>query len=290
MNEPGDVPAPEPASGPTSPSATAVGGDSSAGWREWTSTAVGGPLDGRSYTVRSWNTGGPPVIVLHELFGPSAETMELGEWLASHDPPFSVHVPALFGTHGKTSLTGLLGSKVCLRREFVLFRTGRTSPIVTWLSQLVAEVSDLHDGRQVGIVGMCLTGGFAFALVGEPAVAAAVASQPSLPLAPLRSLRVRQDLGLSPQDVPADDAVGDLTVLRYEDDWMCPSARVEEMAGPPLSEPVPDAVDARLTVAQGHRGRLVQVTGRQHAMLTIHLNERARTLVGQWLADALLPG
>lgn len=290
MTEPGGVPPHESASGPASPPTTAVGGDSSAGWREWTSTAVGGSLDGRAYSVRSWNTGGPPVIVLHELFGPSAETMELAEWLATHDPPFSVHVPRLFGRYGKTSLTGLLGSKVCLRREFVLFRTGRTSPVVTWLRQLVAEVSDLHDGRQVGIVGMCLTGGFAFALAGEPAVAAAVASQPSLPLAPLRSRRVEEDFGLSPQHVPADDDMGDLTVLRYEDDWMCPRARVEAMAGTPLSEPVQDDVDARLTVAQGQRGRLVHVEGKQHAMLTIHLNERARTRVGQWLAEALLSG
>jgi dienelactone hydrolase len=258
-------------------------------WQAWRSTVAGGPLAGRHYDIRSIDTGGPPVVVLHELFGPSEETRELGNWLAAHDPPFSVHVPALFGRHWSTSMTGLLRSKVCLRREFVLLRTGQTSPIVTWLRQLVDEVADRHDGRPVGVVGMCLTGGFAMALVAEPSVAAAVASQPSLPLAPLRSRDVQADLGLSPDDVPPADGadLADLTVLRYEDDWMCPRARVEAMAGEPLSAPVADDVDPRVSVSQGSRGRLVHVEGRRHALLTFDLNDRARTLVGGWLADAL---
>ena len=251
-----------------------------------------GPLAGRHYDIQSIDTGGPPVVVLHELFGPSPATRVLAEWLAAHDPAFSVHVPALFGRHWSTSATGLLRSKICLRREFVLLRTGRTSPIVTWLRQFVDEVAARHDGQPVGVVGMCLTGGFAMALVAEPRVAAAVASQPSLPLAPLRSEDVTADLGLSPGDVPPEDGsnLADLTVLRYEDDWMCPRARVEEMAGPPLSAAVPDDVDPRLSVREGRRGRLVQVEGRRHALLTFDLNDRARTLVGEWLATALASG
>lgn len=272
-----------------------VSGDD--GWVPWTSTMRSGALRGRTYDVRSRPAPRPPVIVLHEVLGPSRETMELAERLADRGKPrFAVHVPALFGTHGRRSFLGLLGSKICLRREFVLFRSGRTSPIVEWLRQFVGEVSERHDGRRVGVIGMCLTGGFALAMVGDAKVGAAVASQPSLPFAGLRSARVKGDLGLSPKDRPTGgDDEAPLTILRYDRDWLCPAARGQRSAGSPLGEPVTDPVDRDLRTRAGSRGQLIEATSRsrlplianQHAVLTSDLNERALQRVREWLHDQL---
>ncbi len=266
------------------------------GWRDWETVVARGSLQGRTYRVRSRHGRSAPVIVLHELLGPDRATMDLATWLRD-EHGFSVHVPALFGVHGEKSHLGLAASKICLRREFVLFRTGRTSPIVDWLRQFVAEISALHGGVPVGVIGMCLTGGFALALAAEPDVGAAVASQPSLPGAILRSRRVQADLGMAPGDVPpAGDGPAPLMVLRYERDWICPRLRVEAMAGPPLAESsgvsTPAGVieaPADVAVRQGVRGPLVEPAGKGHAILTVDLHEETRSLVGAWLEAALAP-
>lgn len=261
-------------------------------WAEWESQVQTGSLKGRSYRVRSLEGPSSPVIVLHELFGPDKDTMALAAWLhVEHG--FSVHVPALFGEYGTTSRTGLLRSMVCLRREFAAFRTGRTSPIVAWLRQLVAEVSAGQGGVEVGIIGMCMTGGFALALAAEPDTGAAVASQPSLPVAVLRPRRVQADLGLSPEHVPERDPAP-LMVLRSRQDRICPRLRVEVMAGLPLADvdgvdsprgriPVPDDV----VVRQGTRGPLLEPPGSGHSILTADLVPEVREVVGAWLAAHL---
>lgn len=275
-------------------------------WTTGTSTVVDGPLAGREYRVRSCRQSGPPVIVLHEVLGPSPATLSLADWLVDRPEAFSVYVPALFGDFGERSSLGLARSKLCLRREFVLFRRGLTSPIVSWLKQLVSEVSDEHDGAPVGVIGMCLTGGFAMALLTHPSVPVAVASQPSLPLAPrlptpwghvqLWPDSFEDDLGLSPDDVPgAGD--GHLVVLRHDEDWICPRARVEAAAGDPRA-PDADRTTDLLDVETSSRGHLVTVAGAGHPVLSgegggdadqVAAMDAARVAVRRWLADALVP-
>ncbi len=55
---------------------------------------------------------------------------------------------------------------ICVRREFNVWANGKSSPIVDWLRA----------------VGVCLAGGFALAMMTEPAVVAPGLSQPLLPL------------------------------------------------------------------------------------------------------------
>lgn len=280
-------PVPEPSSTPHEGSVP-VGGSTPAwhDWDEWPSTAKSGSLAGRQWRVRSRDAAGPPVIVLHELFGPDEHTMTFAAWLASQGrPPFSVHVPALFGSFGESA--GLLRSawNICIRREFNIWRTGQTSPIVTWLRQLVVEVAERHGGDpSVGVVGMCMTGGVVMALVQHPRVDAIVSSQPSLPI--YRAWSTRSFMGLGEEDIPPEtDPEADLTVLHYEQDWLCPNRRAEGIAGTPLGPP--QQVSPAVRVRQGHRGRLVAVSGKGHSVLTADLNREARALVGYWLADAL---
>ncbi|MFX4466499.1 hypothetical protein ABTA69_20810, partial [Acinetobacter baumannii] len=66
--------------------------------------------------------------------------------------------------------------------EFNVWANGRSSPIVDWLRALARSAHAECGGRGVGALGMCLTGGFALAMMTEPAVVAPVLSQPSMPV------------------------------------------------------------------------------------------------------------
>jgi dienelactone hydrolase len=78
---------------------------------------------------------------------------------------------------------------------------------------------------------MCLTGGFALAMMVDDSVLAPVVSQPSLPL-PV-SKRRKRDLGISDDDlaVVKQRAVGGVGVLglRFTRDIGCPSERFERL-------------------------------------------------------------
>ena len=106
------------------------------------------------------------------------------------DAGFSAVLPHLFGVPGKdTSPTlravGMVVTAMvptCVSKEFVVFATGQTSPVVDWLRALAAAEHERCGGAGVGAVGMCFTGGYALAMATEPALLAPVLSQPSLPI------------------------------------------------------------------------------------------------------------
>ena len=86
-------------------------------------------------------------------------------------------------------------------------------------------------GPGVGAVGMCLTGGFALAMMVDDVVVAPVLSQPSLPAAVLK--RNRDDLGISAADLATVKRRSDEGVcvlgLRFTGDPMVPAARFERL-------------------------------------------------------------
>lgn len=127
---------------------------------------------------------GPAVIVVHEIPGIHPLVVRFADYLV--DAGMTVFMPSLFGTPGRELSSGyLLGTAfkaICISREFSALALNRSSPIVDWLRALAREAHGECGGRGVGAVGMCFTGGFALAMMTEPAVVAPVASQPSLPL------------------------------------------------------------------------------------------------------------
>jgi dienelactone hydrolase len=155
-------------------------------------------------THRVFRTGdGPAVIVMHEVAGITPPTVRLAELIAENR--FAVFMPLLFGGVGQSTRVRRYAAlaQACLSREFTIFARGRTSPIVGWLRCLAQEARRECEGRGVGVIGMCFTGGFALAMMADDAVVAPVLSQPSLPaelpLIPCRATRA--DLGLSPEDL-----------------------------------------------------------------------------------------
>ena len=127
---------------------------------------------------------GPAVIVMHEMPGLHPGVIRFADRVAAAG--MTVFCPSLFGEPARP-ITPNYGVKVmlgaiCVRREFHVWATDKSSPIVDWLRALARQAHAECGGKGVGAVGMCFTGGFALAMMTEPAVVAPVLSQPSLPI------------------------------------------------------------------------------------------------------------
>ncbi len=174
---------------------------------------------------------GPPVIVLHEIFGVTPPLLGFARGLV--DAGFTVWLPALVGRAPASTVLHRADAvrAICVSREIHLLRTRRTSPVVEPLRSLARWVAGVHGTRGVGVVGMCLSGGFALAMAADTRVLAAVAAQPSLPLVTPVTPWCRWDVGLSPGD--ADDirarlGAGEVEVFvtRFSDDGLSPAERL----------------------------------------------------------------
>jgi dienelactone hydrolase len=193
---------------------------------------------------------GPPIILVQELPGIGQETLRLAAALVAAG--YRVALPHLFGPLGRTAMAGNLLRVMCMKREFHLFATNASSPIVDWLRALCREIKERDNGRGVGVIGMCLTGNFALTLMGDESVLAAVAAQPSLPGRQHRSLHMSQS------EIEATrarlDEIGPMLALRFERDRICKQTKF-------------DAIDAVFN-AGARRVRLEVLPGPGHAVLT----------------------
>jgi dienelactone hydrolase len=143
---------------------------------------------------------GPAVIVMHEIPGLHPGVIAFAHRLIAAG--MTVYLPSLFGEPGRDIATGYMLRSIghaCVSREFATWATRKTSPIVEWLRALARHAHLACGGHGVGAIGMCLTGGFALAMMVDDVVVAPVLSQPSLPF-PI-SRRHRRDLGVSDADL-----------------------------------------------------------------------------------------
>jgi dienelactone hydrolase len=232
----------------------------------------------------------PAVVLMHELPGMVEECVDLARQLSGpHDghDGYQVHMPLLFGTPGESvSLFNMARYAWCMRNEIHLFKAGVTSPITAWLARLVDEASRRSGSERVAVIGMCLTGGLVFGLMAQTNVRAVVASQPSAPFG-LFSQAKKRDLGLSERDLEDNfETAKPIMALRYRDDWRCPRLKMEglaEAAGVTLPDPPTGATQ---DVQLGNI-RVVDIPGKEHAVLTLALDEDTYTKVRQFLWDNL---
>jgi dienelactone hydrolase len=175
---------------------------------------------------------GPAVILMHELPGMIPECVALARRIAAAG--FTVYLPVLFGRPNQPlSLTGMLGftAQLCMSQEFYCFAKHRSSPITIWLRALCRKARTDCGGVGVGVIGMCLTGGFALALMADDAVIAPVASQPSLPFGITQGQKAA--LGISPADLAAAQtrsAEGiPLLALRFSEDSISPPEKFQTL-------------------------------------------------------------
>jgi dienelactone hydrolase len=145
---------------------------------------------------------GPAVIIVHEMPGLHPLVVRFADHVVAGG--MTAFLPNLFGEPGRPFSTGYETVEslkvICIHREFYVWATNRSSPIIDWLRALARRVHAECDGRGVGAVGMCFTGGFALAMMTEPAVVAPVLSQPALPLT-LFSTKRQAAIGVSPEEI-----------------------------------------------------------------------------------------
>ncbi|MEY2884160.1 MAG: hypothetical protein RL490_1884 [Pseudomonadota bacterium] len=219
------------------------------------------------YTRPVYRRGsGPAVIVIHEVPGLHPLVVDFADRLVAAG--MTVFMPSLFGTPGKPASKGyalktIIGN-ICVRREFHIWSGGKSSPIVDWLRALARHAHAECGGPGVGAVGMCFTGGFALAMMTEPAVIAPVLSQPSLPLLGGKA----GSIDASPAEIACarqrfQDEDLSLLGLRYRSDKLVPDARFaryRQEFGDRFEEIGLDDADARPDTGLA-----------PHSVLTIHL-------------------
>jgi dienelactone hydrolase len=173
---------------------------------------------------------GPAVIIIHEIPGIHPLVIRFADHVvaAGH----TVFLPSLLGKPGKpVSMAYGLGTMlkaICVRREFNFWAAGRSSPIVDWLRALARHAHSQCGGPGVGAVGMCFSGGFALAMMTEPAVIAPVLSQPSMPMAAFKKNRPAIDV--SPAEIQTirqrlEDEDLSMIALRFNGDSFVPPER-----------------------------------------------------------------
>jgi dienelactone hydrolase len=198
------------------------------GWRR--GTFLGD--DGVTRTYYCGGEKGPPVMVLHEMLGLTPDDIDFGERLASHG--FTVYMPLMFGTanHEPKGLSAAaLALKVCVSHEFAVFRAHRSSPIAQSLRVLGRMMFEHHGGRGIGVIGLCLTGNFALAMMADEHLVAPVLSEPALPFgltrACHRALHINED---ELQCVKRRAAEGIVYLgFRFEGDCISPFQRFDHL-------------------------------------------------------------
>jgi dienelactone hydrolase len=171
--------------------------------------------------------GREPVLLLHELPAITPQVAHLAGVIAGAG--YRVYMPSLLGRPG--AVPNLLDQaasalQACVRRDILALQKGdHTRGAVAGLRVIAETASQECGGAKVGVIGLCLTGGFALATAVNGVVAGAVAAEPSLPL------KSPGDIDLSPTDQAAlaqRVARGQLRamLLRFQGDTISPCARV----------------------------------------------------------------
>jgi dienelactone hydrolase len=171
-------------------------------------------------------------MVIAEMPGITPSVANFARRVASEG--FSVVMPHLFGRDGEGPSNKAFGrtlAQVCISREFTLLATKKSSSVTKWLTALAHAEHEAHGGPGVGVVGMCLTGGFALAMMIDPVVVAPVLSQPSLPLG--KSAAAKSSVGLSDEEIIAvrrrAEAGTCVVGLRFTGDPLVPAERFDRL-------------------------------------------------------------
>ena len=173
---------------------------------------------------------GPAVIIMHEMPGLHPLVIQFADRVAAAG--MTVFCPNLFGEAGRPVSTGYalreMVMGICVRREFNVWATDQSSPIVDWLKALSRKAHEDCGGKGVGALGMCFTGGFALAMMTEPSVVAPVLSQPSLPLGSKGAAGMgvtKAEIACARQRFKDEDL--SMIGLRFKSDKLVPDARFE---------------------------------------------------------------
>jgi len=173
---------------------------------------------------------GPIVVLLQESPNPTPEIFELGLRLVKN--AYRVYIPHFFGTPNEPfSFSNAVANVIhlCIHREFAVFASRKSSPITNWLRAFCVDIQRAEEKEGIGLIGMCLTGNFALALLAEKWMLAPVLSQPSLPYAIFKNLS--KGLHVEDQVIQQAKQREDLEILafRFTHDFLCPKLRFSQL-------------------------------------------------------------
>ena len=187
-------------------------------------------LQGKTKPVLVTGTTGPAVIVIHEIYGFTPTLARFCRWV--RDAGFRVYAPILFGKPDASNAQDPSIARIaslCISREFTILRANRSSPVTDWLRALARLAHTECGGLGVGVIGMCVTGGFALSMALDPVVLAPVLAQPGVPalfssaldIAPgdLERVKARTRQGLAVRG------------YRFEGDTLCKAQRFATLRG-----------------------------------------------------------
>ncbi|OHV31887.1 MULTISPECIES: dienelactone hydrolase family protein [Pseudofrankia] len=229
--------------------------------------------DGKSRTVYRAGTG-PAVIVIAEMPGITPKVAAFARQVVGIG--CTAVMPHLFGVPGKDPFAaGRLGSvrytlsslvPACVSREFTIWATSRTSPVVSWLRALAADEHARCGGPGVGAIGMCFTGGFALAMATHPSLIAPVLAEPSLPFPFSKAKKGSIDCSAADLEVVKGRCAAEslqVLGLRFQGDAFSPGERfrfLREQLG-----------DAFVAIELADRAANPEATMKPHSVLTEHL-------------------
>jgi dienelactone hydrolase len=222
---------------------------------------------------------GALVVLLHEIPNATPETFDLGLKLVKEG--FRVHIPILFGTpNAPFSMRSAIKEMGlgCIKREFAVFASDRSSPVVEWLRALCIDLLRERGQDRIGMIGMCFTGNFALGLIAEDWMKAPILSQPSLPYAIGRSYNA--GLHVSPETIKKAKERDDLNILglRFTYDWLCPKSRFQR-----LDEEFGEAFQGIEIDSSPFNSHQIPVTA--HSVLTLDLvDKEGHPTHDAWLA------
>ena len=168
---------------------------------------------------------GPSVIIIHEVTGLSLKT--LGVAARVRDAGMTPVLPLLVGNAIPGGLAAMGNvARVCVRREFGALANGEATPTASWLRALARHEKRASGRLPVGVIGMCFSGGYAFAMALDDSIKAVVSSQPAFPVAIGGR---RRQFGTNEADLATLRANTEdgacVRTLRYQRDFMSPGVR-----------------------------------------------------------------
>lgn len=215
---------------------------------------VRGTYPGLDGTERTYyrSGSGPPVMVLHEIFGWSPADVAFCRLLRDRGG-FTIYAPVLFGVPGRDGGVPYQAQctlRVCVSREFAVFERNKSSPVCDDLRVLGRAMHAEHGPPGFGVIGLCLTGNFALAMLADEALVAPVVAEPSLPFD--WSDKGKKSLHLSDSEIAtarARAAKGTKVLgYRFAADTISPPERFER-----LRQELGDAFEGHEIESRSHR-------------------------------------
>jgi dienelactone hydrolase len=183
-------------------------------------------FDERTRDVLVAKAGGRPVIIMHELFGLTPETVDFARLLT--EAGFKVYMPVLFGATDPAHTRWWLALP-CVLYQFRVLTGNNPGPWADWIRALASRAyAENPQGKGVGVIGMCVTGNLALSAALNPHVTAPVMSEPSLPFFREGGLHVSPE-ELSAVKMRVTDEALVIRGYRFETDRLCKAARFEDL-------------------------------------------------------------